>query len=112
MKIIGAALGYRIDHAAHRVAVFRAEVVRDHLEFLNGLLRDLALDAGAAGVLVVILIRRVISIREEGVMTGDATETDQPEGTVRNDGRGQQNERVHASPVNREVQNLTLTRQL
>src|SRR6185295_10380779 len=101
VNIVASALGNRVHHAAHGLTVFRGEVVGNHLELLHGLLRDRAADARSAGVLVEVGVGRVISVCQEGIVAGNAAETEQAERSIRSDRRRQQNETVDTPPVDR-----------
>ena len=94
--------------AAHGAAELGREAVGEHLEFLHRVLRELAADARAAGVLVVETVGGVVAVREEGIARRDAAEADQPELAIVGDGRGQQHEAIHAASVDRQVVDLVL----
>src|SRR5437870_1000382 len=79
MNIVTSAFGNRVHHAAHGLAIFRREIVGDHLELLHRLLRNGAGDARSPGVLVVVGVGRVVPVRQKGVVAGDAAETKQTE---------------------------------
>src|ERR1700743_477983 len=71
---IPTAFGYRVDDTAHGAAVLGRIVVRDNLKLLNDFLRELRLDARAAGVLVIELLCVVIPVEQKGVIAGHAAE--------------------------------------
>src|SRR5262245_30538844 len=93
VNIIGSALRDRIHHAAHGLSKFGGEVIRDHLKLLHSFLRDRAGNSRTSGILVEVGVGRVISISQESVVPGNATETEQTEGTVWNNSRRHENER-------------------
>ena len=105
MQSVAAAAGDGVDDAAGSAAVFRQEVGRDHLEFLDGVLRNVV-GARAAGVLVVELIGGVVAIRQEGVAAGIAAEGNQPKGAVGGYARGEEHERIDAPSIDGEIENL------
>ncbi len=88
MRVVAAAFGYGVDDAAHGTAEFGREAVGEHLEFLHRILRELAADAGAAGVLVIETVGSIVAIGEEGVARRDAAEADQTEFAIVGDSGG------------------------
>ena len=106
VRVVAAALGDGVDHAAHGAAELGREAVGEHLEFLHGVLRELAADARAAGVLVVETVGGVVAVGEEGVARRDAAEADQPELAIVGDGGGEQHEAIHAAAVDRQIVDL------
>ena len=106
VKVVGAALGHRVHHAAHGAAVFRRDIRRHHLKLLHRVRRDLRLDARAAGVLVVELLGVVVAVEQERVVARHAAEGQQAEsGVVGHAGRIQ-HERVDAAAVDRQVHDV------
>src|SRR5206468_3027602 len=65
MELITSAARDCVHHAAGSVSELRRVVVGHNLKLLHGVLRNLRRDARSAGVLVVILIGRIVSIRQE-----------------------------------------------
>src|SRR5947208_14593358 len=112
VNIVAAALGDRVHHAAHGLAIFSGIIVGDHLELLNGLLRNRAGDPRSSGVLVIEGVGRVIAVRQKGIVAANAAKTKQTERPVRNYSRCQQNERIDTPPVDRQLQYLPRVHQL
>ena len=95
-----------VDHAAHGASELGREAVGQHLEFLHRVLRNLAADARAAGVLVVEAVGRVVAVRQERIARRDAAEADQAELAVVGHGGRQQHKAIHAPAVDRQVVDL------
>ncbi len=74
---VGAALGNGVHDAARGAPVFRQEVAGHHLEFLDGILRDVV-GAGAAGVLVVESIGGIDAVVQEGIASWISAKSEQP----------------------------------
>src|SRR5437868_2631193 len=91
VNIVASAFRNRIHDTAHRLAIFRGKVVGDYLEFLDRLLGNRTRDTRSARVLVVVSISCVVSVCQKGIVTGDATKTEQTERTVRNHSRRHEN---------------------
>src|SRR4029077_8914332 len=96
VRIVASTARDGVDHAAHGAAEFGGEAIGENLEFLDGILRDLGGDAGAAGVLVIEAVGSVVTVGEEGVSHGDAAEAHQTELAVVGYAWSQQDEGVHA----------------
>ena len=112
VNIVAAALGDRVHHAAHGLAIFSGIIVGDHLELLNGLLRNRAGDPRSSGVLVVEGVGRVIAVCQKSIVAANAAKTKQTERPVRHYSRCQQNEGIDTPPVDRQFQNLPRVHQL
>src|SRR5947208_15288074 len=93
-NVVASALGDRVHHAAHGLAIFSGIIVGDHLELLNGLLRNRAGDPRSSGVLVVEGVGRVIAVRQKGIVAANAAKTKQTERPGRNYSRCQQTEGI------------------
>ena len=101
-------LGDGVDNAAHGAAEFGREAVGQHLEFLHGILRNLAADARAAGILVIETVGGVVAVGKERIAHGDAAEADQAELSIVGHRGRQQHEAVHAAAVDRQIVDLRL----
>src|SRR5207244_2208745 len=72
--VILTALGNGVNDTAQCAAELGREAMGKHLELLDGVLRNLGGDAGAAGILIVEAVGRVIAIGEEGVAARDSAD--------------------------------------
>ena len=106
VNVVASALGDRVHHAAHGLAIFSSIIIGDDLEFLHGLLRNRAGDPRPSGVLVVKRVGRVIPVGQKGIVAANAAKTQQTERTVGDDSRCQQNERIDPPAIDRQFDNL------
>src|SRR2546422_2968805 len=104
MKLIGAGLGYRIDNAAGGTAIFSRKVRSVDLKLADRRLAHYVADAGTSSLLrkerlvIVAAVNRTI-IQQPG----NATETDQTKGTIRNCAGGKNRKVGPASAISRKI---------
>ena len=112
MHVIAAAAGNGIDNTAHRPAEFCRKAVREHLELLYGVLRNLRRNACSPSVLVIEAVRCVVAVGKECIAHRSTTETDQSECTVISHCGCQQYERVDTAAIDGQIINLHLSNHL
>ena len=105
-QVVGPASGDGIDDAADGPSELGGVSRRLDLKLLNRILADVGTDTRAAAVLVVELERGVVAVRQERVASRLSTERQPSERAVGHHSGRQQDETIHAPPVDRQVQDL------
>src|SRR5262245_59952677 len=106
MDIVAAAARHCIHDATHGAPEFCRKTIRQNLEFLDRVLRNLCCDTRPSGIFVVVAVGCVIAVRKKSIAHRRAPKTDESENTIVGNCGGEQYERVDTAAVNGKVIDL------